>query len=109
MQARHRLARQARWGALGAAIVVAVALVWYGQSRVMPLNHEQVEKGRMAMLGLISASLADYLRSHGSYPDRLEDALHLTLEPQVVYRRTASGYEMGLRGPDGKVFILRHG
>lgn len=66
---------------------------------------EELDAGRRAVLALVDASLADHLRLHGDYPDRLEDAI--PLQVQVIYRRSGAGYEAWVYLADGRRVLTR--
>lgn len=101
--------RRLRFFGTGGLVLAAALLAGYVQSKAFSPTPEQLEQGRMAAVRLISSSLAEHLRTHGSYPDRLEDALPLSSDFNASYRRTSNGYEIDLRDRNGNLFTLRHG
>ncbi|WP_298925199.1 hypothetical protein [uncultured Ramlibacter sp.] len=97
-------------GAAGSVAILALSfLAWQAVDGAPAPTPEQLDQGRHAMLNLVSDSLAEHVRVHGSYPERLEEALPLQTGPSIDYRRTAGGYELDLRSPDGRVLTVRHG
>lgn len=104
--------RAARWLQVvgwSAVLSASAFLAWYAQSQASAPSPQQLDRGRAAILSLISASLADHLRAFGGYPERLEEALPLSSDMEVSYRRTGTGYELEIRGQGGHVLTVRHG
>lgn len=62
-----------------------------------------LDRGRRALLSLVDSSLADHMRVHGEYPDKLDEVLPLQVE--VAYRRIEGGYELSVRLSDGTILI----
>lgn len=60
-----------------------------------------LDHGRRALLALINSSLADHMRVHGEYPDKLEQVLPLQVD--VAYRRIEGGNELSVRLSDGTI------
>lgn len=90
-------------------MVIAGFLAWYAQTHAPAPSPQQLERGRLAVVSLISASLADHLRAFGGYPERLEDVLPLPADIDVTYRRQGTGYELEIRDGGGHVLTVRHG
>lgn len=80
-----------------AGVLVTLQLRW---SPPAPTPAD-LDHGRRALLALIDSSLADHMRVHGEYPEKLEEVLPLQVE--VTYRRIEGGYELAVRLSDGTV------
>lgn len=85
-----------------ALLVLAAAAVFGVQRLNQPQEPTPLEldRGRRALLSLISSSLEDHLRIHGEYPQALDEVLPVRLE--AAYRRTPAGYELSVQLSDGQ-------
>lgn len=73
--------------------------VWQGLGTPAGPSPADRDQGRRALLALIGTSLADHLRVHGEYPEKLDEVL--PLQAEVAYRRIEGGYELTVRLSDG--------
>jgi hypothetical protein len=81
-------------------LVLAGALfAWQGLGTPAGPSPVDRDQGRRALLALIGSSLADHMRVHGEYPEKLEEVLPLQVD--VAYRRVEGGYELSVRLSDG--------
>lgn len=89
-------------GVLSLLLVMAGALFGWQRLWAPPAPSEaDLERGRRALLALVSSSLADHVRMHGDYPEGLSEVLPLQVD--VAYRKTPGGYELSVRLGDGTV------
>jgi hypothetical protein len=93
--------------ALFASVAVAAAVgaaIEMASPAAQP-TREELDRGRRAVLALLSSSLEEHLRMHGEYPEDLTDVLPLDIE--VEYRRTRGGYQATVRLADGHLVTVR--
>lgn len=110
LQAMQKRRLRPRWYGAGTIAALMIAfLAWYLQTHAPSPTQEQIERGRTAILSLVSSSLANHFRSFGKYPERLEDALSLPSDMEITYRRSGNGYILEIRGNDGHILTVRHG
>lgn len=89
-------------GVLSLLLVMAGALFSWQRLWAPPAPSEaDLDRGRRALLALVSSSLADHVRMHGDYPESIGEVLPLQVD--VAYRKTLDGYELSVRLANGQV------